>query len=401
MGILIKNGRVIDPANGVDKIADVLIESGKIAAFGQFDADGHNIIDAADMWVVPGFIDLHVHFREPGQTHKEDIATGSAAAALGGFTTVCTMPNTNPAVDSPDGVDFQIRRGREIGLVDILPVGAITQGLAGKELAPIAELIAAGAVGISDDGYTVQNADLKRQAMEIAAKLGTAVFSHCEEEDEMIARDIKLAEETGVRLHICHVSTAVGVGLIRDAKARGVAVTAEAAPHHFSLCNEDFDGQDTNFKMNPPLRGRKDMKAVLAGLADGTIDAIATDHAPHSADEKAVVFADAPNGVVGLETALAVAFTHLVKTGLMTPTGLVEKMAVLPAKILGINKGHLTVGAPADVTIIDPTANYSINPANFGGKSKNTPFAGQNVQGRVVHTIFGGKIVVKDGKLVD
>ena len=424
--ILIKNGRVIDPANNIDKIADVYVENGKIAAMGALELSNCEIIDAKSCWVVPGLIDLHVHFREPGQTHKEDLATGAAAAALGGFTTVCTMPNTAPVGDSAEWVRHQIKRGKEIGLCDIFPIAAITMGQKGETLAPIAEMAAAGAVGISEDGMAVKNAAVLKQAMKIAAGLGIVVFSHCEDadlaaggvmnegevskrlglpgiphaaEDVIIARDIVLARATGAKLHICHVATAVGALLIADAKKRTNSITAEVAPHHFILTDEDIDGTNTNFKMNPPLRTKADVEAMLNGLVDGTIDIIATDHAPHHADEKAKGFLAAPNGIVGLETAVPLAITHLVDTGKLTPSQLINKMSTLPARILGINKGSLAVGRAADITIINPAEKYTINPANFASKGKNTPFDGREVAGRVRHTIFGGKIVVKEGRL--
>ncbi|MDR2183539.1 MAG: dihydroorotase [Clostridiales bacterium] len=426
--ILIKNGRVIDPARGVDKVTDVLVADGKIAAPGiAAGVSDWEIIDARGCWVVPGLIDLHVHFREPGQTHKEDLASGAAAAALGGFTTVCTMPNTAPVGDCADWVRHQVQRGKEIGLCDILPIGAITIGQKGEALAPIAEMAAAGAVGISEDGISVKNARLLKEAMKIAAAAGIVVFSHCEDadlaaggvmnegrvserlglpgipraaEDVIIARDIVLAQETGAKLHICHVATAGGMEIIADAKKRTSLITSEVCPHHFILCDEDVDGTDTNFKMNPPLRTKADAAAMLEGLIDGAIDIIATDHAPHHAQEKARGFLDAPNGIVGLEIALGLAITHLVETGRLTPSQLIYKMSALPAKIIGIDKGSLAVGAAADITIIDPAARHIINPDNFASKGKNTPFGGRQVTGRVRHTIFGGKIVVRAGRLV-
>ena len=428
--ILIKNGRVIDPANNIDAVADVYVENGRIAAVEAGDGGGkpppYEIIDATGCWVVPGLIDLHVHFREPGQTHKEDLASGAAAAALGGFTTVCVMPNTAPVGDSLEWVRHQINRGKEIGLCDILPIAAITVGQKGDILAPIAEMAAAGAVGISEDGMAVKNANLLKQAMEIAAQLGIIVFSHCEDadlaaggvmnkgevsarlglpgiphsaEDVIIARDIVLARATGATLHICHVATEAGAQLIADAKKRTSNVTAEVAPHHFILSDEDINGTDTNFKMNPPLRTKNDVGAMIDALVDGTIDTIATDHAPHHADEKAKGFLASPNGIVGLETAVPLAVSELVQTGRLTPIELINKMSTLPAKILGIDKGSLAVGRAADITIINPAEKYTINPADFASKGKNTPFGGREVTGRVRHTIYGGKIIVKEGRL--
>ncbi|MCL2573993.1 MAG: dihydroorotase [Defluviitaleaceae bacterium] len=426
--ILIKNGRIINPANNIDRVTDILVEGNKIASIGDgLVADNCEIIDAESCWVTPGLIDLHVHFREPGQTHKEDIASGSAAAAMGGFTTVCVMPNTAPIGDSVEWVHHQIARGKEVSLCDILPIAAITIGQKGEELAPIADMVAAGAVGISEDGMSVKNANLLKDAMKIAAKLGVAVFSHCEDaslanggvmsqgkiskklglrgiphsaEDVIIARDIMLARETGAKLHICHVATQGGAELIADAKKRTTLVTAEIAPHHFILSDEDIDGTNTNFKMNPPLRTKADVAAMLEALADGTLDAIATDHAPHHADEKAKGFLAAPNGIVGLEISLSLAITELVETGRLTPLQLIEKMSAMPAKILGINKGNLAVGSPADITIIDPKAKYTIDPANFVSRGENMPFGGREVVGKVRHTIYGGKFTVKDGRLV-
>ena len=426
--ILIKNGRMIDPANNIDKVTDILVENGRIASIGDTpSAIDCETIDAAGCWVVPGLIDLHVHFREPGQTHKEDLASGAAAAALGGFTTVCTMPNTSPVGDSVDWVRHQIRRGKEIGLCDILPIAAITMGQKGENLTPIAEMAAAGAVGISEDGMSVKNANLLKEAMKIAAHLGIVVLSHCEDadlaaggvmnegevsrrlglhgipcsaEDVIIARDIILARETGAKLHICHVATSGGAELIADAKKRTNLVTAEVCPHHFILSDEDINGTDTNFKMNPPLRTKADIAAMLDALADGTIDIIATDHAPHHEDEKAKGFLAAPNGIVGLEIAVPLAISELVETKRLTPMSLINKMSALPAKILGIDKGNLAVGRTADITIIDPTARFTIDPSSFVSKGRNMPFGGREVAGRVRHTIYGGKIVVKEGKLV-
>ena len=427
--ILIKNGRVIDPANKADKLQDVYISNGKVTELGVLEYKNYEnceLIDAQGMWVVPGLIDLHVHFRDPGQTHKEDLQSGAKSAVMGGFTTVCTMPNTSPAVDNADLIAYQINCAKETGIVNILPIGAITCGMKGEEIAPINEMAEKGAIGISEDGLTVKNAHLQMQAMKIAEELDIVTFSHCEDldlaaggvmnygkiseklglpgivniaEDVIIARDILIAETVGAKLHICHVTTKGGVQLIREAKARGVSVTAEACPHHFILCDEDVDGSCANFKMNPPLRSRKDVEAVIEGIKDGTIDIIATDHAPHHADEKAKGFLLAPNGIVGLETALPLSMT-LIDKGVLTPFKLIEKMSSKPADILGIDKGHLSVGADADITIIDPEAVYTINTDKFASKSNNTPFAGREVKGKVVHTIFGGKIVVKEGELL-
>ena len=427
MKTLLKGGRVLDPLNGTDEIKDILIEDGRIAAFSSDFSDADKIINCEGLWVAPGLIDLHAHFREPGQTHKEDMESGAKAAVAGGFTTVCVMPNTTPPLDNAAAIEFIKRRSGEIGLADILPIGAISLGMKGLEVSCTRGMKAAGAAGISEDGFTVKNAALLMGAMETACGLGLTVFSHCEDldlvnggvmnagfaaerlglpeihsvsEDVIIARDIILAEQTGCRLHICHVSTALGVQLVREAKARGVKVTAEACPHHFILSDEDIPcasgSADPNFKMNPPLRSKADVAAVRAGLADGTVDAIATDHAPHHTDEKAKGFLAAPFGIVGLETALPLAM-ELVTEGVLTPLELVRKMSLAPSQILGAefgeNKGHLSIGAAADITVIDPTAVYKINTDSFKSKSKNTPFVGRKVRGKVEYTIIGGEIV--------
>jgi dihydroorotase len=395
---------VLCPAVGRDEVGDIIIPKGEDI-----------IIDADGLWVMPGLVDLHVHFREPGQTHKEDLASGARAAVRGGFTAVCTMPNTSPPIDNPDLVKFTLERSAEIGLAAILPIGAITKGMKGLEMADFSAMAAAGAVGFSEDGLSVRNAALKWQAFKAAAKLEKVIFSHCEDmdlvdggvmnfgdnadrlglkgihpaaEEVMIARDIILAEHSGARLHICHITTALGAQLVREAKARGVKVTAEVCPHHFILSDDDILDKDADFKMNPPLRSRADIKAIKAGLADGTIDAIATDHAPHSPDEKAAGFESAPFGIVGLETALPLALT-LVNEGLLTPLQLLEKMSYNPARILGINNGFNT----GDITIFDPNTEWVVNPENFASKSQNTPFKGHKLKGKVICTIVGGQIV--------
>ncbi|MDR2168117.1 MAG: dihydroorotase [Clostridiales bacterium] len=347
------------------------------------------------LWYMPGLVDLHVHFREPGQTHKEDLASGAAAAVRGGFTTVCAMPNTLPPVDSVDWVKFTLENSAKIGLAEILPIAAITEGMKGLILTDLEGMAAAGAVGFSEDGLSVRNAALKLEAMRLAAALELPIFSHCEDmdlpgihpasEEVLVARDIILAEHSGARLHICHISTALSVQLVREAKARGVRVTAEVSPHHFTLCADDIPNHDPNFKMNPPLRTKADIAAIKAGLADGTIDAIATDHAPHHADEKAKGFADAPFGIIGLETALSLAF-ELVDEGVLTPQQLVEKMSLNPKRILGITRNE-------DFTIFDPNAEWVVNSTEFASKAQNTPFEGRKMRGRVVRTIIGGRIV--------
>jgi len=425
MKILIKGGRIIDPHNNVDEVRDLLVGS---TVFGKppENAQPDVIIDACGFWVVPGLIDLHAHFREPGLTHKEDMESGAKAAVRGGFTTVCAMPNTAPPLDNHEQMNYVKRRSNEIRLANILPIGAITLEMKGRELTDFEAMMDAGAVAFSEDGLTVKKARVKLLALELANSLGIAIFSHCEDvdlvfggvmnqgetaeklglegihpasEDVIIARDIALAEHTGARLHICHISTAGGVQLVREAKARGVLVTAEVCPHHFTLADSDIKAHDTNFKMNPPLRSPKDIEAIKTGLSDGTIDAIATDHAPHHAEEKAKDFSAAPFGIVGLETALPLSLA-LVREGVITPNQLVRLMSLAPAEILGLERGHLSVGAVADITIIDPDAKHTINPENFASKGRNTPFAGWEMQGEVVATIVEGRIVY-DNRQID
>ncbi|MCL2620048.1 MAG: dihydroorotase [Defluviitaleaceae bacterium] len=419
MKTLIKGGRVICPATNTDEVRDILVVDGKINYSGlSTNTDDLDIIDATGMWVVPGLIDMHVHFRQPGQEHKEDLASGAASAVAGGFTTVCTMPNTSPPIDNADLIKFTHDKSREIGLANILPIGAITRGMKGEELTDIKTMKEAGAIGITEDGMTVRNAFLQLKAMEQASELDLLTFSHCEDmnlvnggamhlgvaserlglpgihalaEEVIIARDILIAEHTGAKLHICHITTAGGVQLVREAKARGVRVTAEVCPHHFILSDEDIKTADPNFKMNPPLRSFTDVEAMKAGLKDGTIDVIATDHAPHHVDEKAKGFLTAPFGIVGLETALGLSMelTHL------TPMELITKLSYNPARILGIDKGTLAEGKTADITIINPEAQWMVDPDKFESKARNTPFVGRKLKGQVIYTLIGGRIVYK------
>lgn len=420
MGILIKNGRILDPANRRDEVADIYIENGVIAGIGKLDIEGTEIIDAKGCWVTPGFIDMHVHLREPGGTHKETIATGTRAAAAGGFTTICCMPNTDPVIDSEILVEYIKLKAEREGVVNVLPIGSVTKGMQGLELSGIGKMAEAGICAVSEDGKTVENTKLLQTAMKYAGMFNLPMLSHCEDkqlvgggqihaglqaevmglagisaasEEVIVARDIVLANSVKAKLHICHVSAEGSVRQVRDAKARGEAVTAEVTPHHFTLVDEDIVSYDTNFKMAPPLRGVKDREAVLNGLKDGTIEVIATDHASHHEDEKNVEFANAPNGIIGLETAVPLAITELVEKGVLTPMQLIEKMSYNPAKILGINKGTLSVNAAADITIIDPSAEYAIDKNSFKSKSKNTPFDGRVVRGKVIKTIVSGKVV--------
>ena len=425
---LIKGGRVIDPASNIDTQADLLFEGGLIKEAGQnLDCAGAKVIDAEGMWVVPGLIDIHVHLRDPGFPHKETIATGSKAAAAGGFTTICAMPNTNPATDSGEVVDYITSTAKEQALVNVLPIGSMTKGLEGRELSRMDEMAKAGMCAVSDDGKWVANPELFKAALGCAKALSLPVLSHCEDlaltgkgqinagakadslgllgippesEETAVERDIALAEEIGAQLHICHISTAGGIEHLRAARQRGQNVTAEVCPHHFTLCDEDIPGRDANFKMSPPLRSRDDLAAIRQALKDGVIDVIATDHAPHHIDDKNCLFEQAQNGIVGLETAVALCITELVDTGLLTPAGLIAKLTANPAKILGLDKGTLSMGADADITIIDPNFEHQIDKGKFQSLGKNTPFDGRAVRGKAMYTIVGGKIVVSKGELV-
>ena len=420
MMILIKGGHVIDPGR-VNGVSDVLIENGKIAAVGQTLAApaGATVIQANGQLVVPGFVDLHVHFREPGFEYKETIQSGTEAAVAGGFTTVCAMPNTNPVNDNQAVTELMLERAKAAGNANLYPIGAITKRSEGKELAEIGDLRRAGCVAISDDGKPVMNSLVMRRAMEYARAFDVPVVDHCEDlhlseggcmnegvistelglpgipsaaEDVMVARNVSLAELTGARLHLAHISTAGSVRMVREAKARGLKVTAEACPHHFTLTEETTRGYNTHAKMNPPLRTSEDVQAIKDGLRDGTIDVIATDHAPHATQEKQQEFTEAPFGIVGLETALSLTLA-LVEEGVLTLESAVDKLATAPAKAFSLNAGTLAVGAPADVAIVDPTLEWEVDPSRFRSKSRNTPFAGWKVKGRVTTTIVSGRIV--------
>jgi dihydroorotase len=420
--LLLRGGRVIDPAQQRDETADVLLRDGRVVGVGpSLDApDDVRVLDATGLVVAPGLIDLHVHLREPGQEHKETIASGARAAAAGGFTAVCAMPNTDPPVDDPASVGYVRAAGLRAGAARVYPVGAVSVAQKGERLAEIGEMMEAGAVAISDDGRPVATAGLMRLALEYAATFGIPVASHCEDltlsrggamnegivsarlgltgipnaaEDVGIARDLLLAELTGGRLHIQHVSTRVGVAMIRAAKERGIAVTAEATPHHFTLTDAAVDGYRTDAKVNPPLRGEEDRAAVIEGVADGTLDVIATDHAPHHYDEKEQAFDDAPFGLVGLETALALGITQLVERGVIDLPTLILRMSTAPARAFRLPGGTLQDGAPADVTVFDPAWEWTVDPATFLSKSRNTPFGGMTLRGRAVWTIVNGVVV--------
>lgn len=423
MRTLIKNGRIIDPASQRDGKYDLLIDGETIVKVAEEIEDtADEVVDAEGCYVVPGLIDLHVHFREPGFEHKETIKTGSMAAARGGFTSVCPMPNTKPAIDSPEMVEWLVNKAKEDSVVHILPVGAVTKMQYGKEMTDIAGMAKAGAVAISEDGKSVMDTKLYKEAMIEAKKAGMVVLAHCEDrhlvgqgalnagataerlgitgipndvEDVITARDILLSKSTGCPLHLCHCSTRDSVKMVREAKADGVKVSAEVCPHHFTLTEDDIKENDANYKMNPPLRAKEDKEALIEGLCDNTMEAISTDHAPHHADEKAVGIAKAPFGIVGSETALCLSMTELVETGKMSMYELVKRMSYQPAKIIGIDKGSLEEGKMADIAIIDPNASYTIDVSEFASKGKNTPFDGYPVKGRVVMTLVAGKVVYK------
>ena len=421
MTILIKNGRLINPSENLDKVMDIFVEDGIIKEKAEsIEKQADTVIDAAGCYVMPGLIDLHVHFRDPGLTYKEDIETGSKAAAKGGFTTVCCMPNTKPVVDNVETVKYIIKKGEKTGLTNVLPVGAVTKNMAGVEITDVEELKKAGICAISEDGKSVMNSGVYRKAMKNAAKANVPVLAHCEDinlveggvinlgdksselgvkgisnavEDVIAMRDIMLAKETGATLHLCHCSTKDSVEMVKRAKEEGIKVTAEVCPHHFSMCSDDITSNDGNFKMNPPLRAREDMEALIKGLQDDIMDVISTDHAPHSAEEKAKDLEHAPFGIVGLETSVALTVTNLVKKGYLTQMQMAAKMSYNPAKVLGIPKGTLDEGKIADITIIDPDKEYTIDVNTFESKGKNTPFDGYKVSGEVEYTILNGKVV--------
>ena len=412
----------MDPSQGLDGVLDLLLVNG--AVFSLVENAGPAVeareIDATGLVVTPGLIDPHVHLREPGQEHKETIETGARAAAAGGFTAICAMPNTDPPIDDPAAVGFVVAEGKRTGASRVYPMGAISVGLEGKALAEIGELVEAGAVAVTDDGHPVMDSGLMRLALEYTQSFGIPVVDHPEDltlsrdgtmneglvssrlglrgkpnasEDIHIIRDILLAEFTGGRLHLQHVSTRYGVQAIRLAKARGVQVTGEASPHHLLLTDDAVDGYRTEAKMNPPLRSPEDRDAVQEGLKDGTLDMVATDHAPHHYDEKEAAFADAPNGVVGLETSLGLIYGHLVEGGLIDLPTMVERMSVAPARVFNLPGGTLKVGSPADVTIFDPDGEWTVDPGDFLSKSRNTPFAGWKLRGKPRYTIVGGEVV--------
>lgn len=419
--LLIKNGRVIDAGNNIDKVSDVLVEGDKIIAVGENISDSESeVIDAEGCYVMPGFIDLHVHLRDPGFTYKENLETGARAAARGGVTTICSMPNTKPAIDNPDIVKEIVRRAAEEACVNVLPVGAVTIGQKGDTVTDIEGMKREGICAISEDGKSVMNSNVYREAMKVAKKCDIPVMAHCEDinlvnggvmnadskaeqlglkgitnavEDIIVSRDILLSKETGVRLHLCHCSTKDSVRMIKEAKEEGLAVTGEVCPHHFILSTDDIKENDGNYKMNPPLRSQEDVMALKEGLRDGIMDVISTDHAPHSEEEKSGGFEKSPFGIVGLETSASLTHTELVLKGYLTPMQMVEKMSYNPAKILGIDKGTIEVGKTADIVVFNPDKEYVIDINEFASMGKNTPFNGRKVKGKVEYTICGGNVV--------
>ena len=418
MDLLIKNAHVVSPADGLDGMADILIRDGKIAQIGDALPQNGEAIDAQGLTAIPGLVDMHVHLRDPGQTAKEDILTGCNAAAAGGVTSLLCMPNTNPTVDNAETVRYILDKAKNAS-AKVYVAASITKGLKSAEPTDLEALRAAGAVGLSDDGRPVENTKLLRDAMKQAPALDMTVVAHCEDlfladggkinegevsaqlgvkgipaaaEDCGTAREIALAAAENVPVHICHVSTKTSVALIRDAKRRGVQVTAETAPHYFSLTERELLKRDADYRMNPPLRTAADVHAVIHGLADGTLDCIATDHAPHTAEEKAD-FEKSPNGSIGMETSFAAANTYLVKAGILPFAELVRKMSLNPARILGIDAGTLSPGAPADIVLVDPDEKWTVDPDALHGKSKNTPFKGMTLTGRVKLTLLDGKPV--------
>ena len=424
MKILIQNGRVLDPASGKDGIYNVMVEDGIITAVDScVTEDADEVIDATGKYVMPGLVDLHVHFREPGFEYKETIKTGSMAAARGGITTVLPMPNTKPVIDSVEMVEKVNEIIKKDAVVNVLQVASVTLGQEGITPVDVEALHDAGVVAISEDGKSVMNAEVYREAMKACADCGMVVLAHCEDrnmvnggalnqsskseelgvkgisnavEDVIVARDILLAKETGCKLHLCHCSTEDSVKMIKAAREDGIQVSGEVCPHHFTLCDEDIPCDNADYKMNPPLRSRDDVEALKAGLKEGIMEAISTDHAPHSEEEKKKPIANAPFGITGLETSLCLTYTELVLGGVLTPMQMVERMSYAPAKIIGIDRGTLLPGAVADITVMDPECEFVIDRKDFASMGHNTPFDGRKVKGKVMLTMVGGKIVYKE-----
>jgi len=422
--VLIRGGRVIDPSQGYDAVSDLLVVDGRIAGLGQGlgAPDGAEVVDARGKVVSPGLIDLHVHLREPGREDVETVATGARAAAAGGFTAVCPMPNTDPVTDNQAAVGFIVKQAQAAGAARVYPIAAVSMGQKGQQLSEFGELVGAGAVAVSDDGHPVASSHLMRMALSYARTFDIPVADHCEDptlkgngvmheglvstrlglcgipaaaEEIMVARNLLLADLTGGHIHLCHMSTRGSVELIRRAKDKGVRVTAEVTPHHLTLTHEACEGYNTNAKMNPPLREAADVAALRAGLKDGTIDVIATDHAPHHYDAKEREFDDAPFGIVGLETALGLGLTELVQGGVLTLPELIDRMSAAPARVFQLPGGSLQRGAPGDVVIVDPEARWRVDPSTFLSKSRNTPYDGRELRGLVDRTIVAGLTVFR------
>jgi len=428
MKLLIRNGHIIDAKTGLDKVLDILIEDGTVVQMENgIDPAGCETIEAKGMYVVPGLVDAHCHLRDPGFEYKEDIESGTRSAAMGGFTSIACMPNTNPVLDNEAMIMYVLNRAKSDGIVNVYPIGALSKGLKGEELSEIGELKFSGAVALSDDGRPVNNSSLMKKAMQYASMFDITIISHCEDldlvdeglmnegfyssilglkgnpapaEEVMIARDLILAEYTKATIHIAHVTTELGVDLIRNAKRRGVNVTAETCPHYFSLTDQACEGFNTNAKVNPPLRTQKDVDAIIEGLKDGTIDIISTDHAPHHKDEKNVEFKLAANGMVGFETAFPLAITYLVKPGHLSIEELVKKMCLNPSKMLGLNKGTIELGICADILIFDINEQYTVDITRLESKSKNSPFNGFKLYGQPQYTIVGGNPIVREKVLL-
>ena len=424
MKLLIKNGRVVHPVTGTVLLQDILAEDGRISLLERgLPPEADQVVDASGLMVAPGLVDMHVHFRDPGLTYKEDIISGCAAAARGGVTSVACMANTSPAVDRPEQVKYVLDRARQANGVGVYPIAALSKGLQGEEPTDAEALKAAGAIALSDDGNTVDNANLMRDALILANRLDIPILCHCEDtsmvagravnegsvsrqlwlegrpaiaEEIMVMRDAMLAEETGSKVHICHVTTARSVDIIRKMKKKGVPITCETCPHYFTLTEDEVLRQGALARVNPPLRTKADVHGIIAGLKDGTIDAIASDHAPHSVEEKSRPLARAPSGMIGLETSLAITLTQLYHTKKLDLPGVIRRMSTNPADILHISRGRMSLSAVADLVIFDPDEAWTIDPERFASKARNTPFAGWKVKGRVKYTIAKGRVIHRD-----